>query len=207
VLGGTPQDVKFQCESSSLVIGDDNIIREFATLHRASGEGEMTIIGDNNFIMIGVHIAHNSRIGDGNIFANGAALAGHCRVEDHAFLSSNVGLHQFTRVGRFAMVGGKSKIVQDVLPFFTTDGNPPRVCGLNSVGLRRGGFSAEDRRALRQAYRVLFNSGGELNSRLRQLAESENEHVRHLARFAAESRRGFIRAARGREMCAADDGG
>lgn len=194
ILGGEPQDVKFRGEASCLRIGDDNLIREYATLHRASGEGMETIIGSNNFIMIGVHIAHNCRVGDGNIFANGAALAGHCEIEDHAFLSSNAGLHQFTRVGRYAMVGGKSKIVQDVLPFFTTDGNPPRVRGLNSVGLRRGGFSTEDRRALRRAYRELFDSVGDIGTRLTRLAEDDNQHVRHLARFAIESQRGFIRS-------------
>ncbi|MBA3240227.1 MAG: acyl-ACP--UDP-N-acetylglucosamine O-acyltransferase, partial [Acidobacteria bacterium] len=133
-LGGEPQDVKFKGERSALVVGDDNLIREGATLHRASGEGCVTRVGSRNFLMIGVHIAHNCEVGDDNIFANGAALAGHVRVEDHVFLASNVGAHQFVRFGRFAMVGGKSKIVQDVLPFFTTDGNPPRVRGLNSVG-------------------------------------------------------------------------
>lgn len=194
VLGGEPQDVKFRDEPSRLHIGDDNLIREYATLHRASGEGAETIIGSHNFIMIGVHIAHNCQVGDRNIFANGAALAGHCEIEDHAFLSSNVGLHQFTRVGRFAMVGGKSKIVQDVLPFFTTDGNPPRVRGLNSVGLRRGGFSAEDRGALRLAHRILFGAGVALEMRLQELEQHENEHVHHLARFVRASKRGFIRS-------------
>jgi UDP-N-acetylglucosamine acyltransferase len=121
-LGGEPQDVKFKGETSYLEIGDDNLIRECATLHRASGAGGVTRIGSRNFLMIGVHIAHNCVVGDDNIFANGAALAGHIEVEDHAFLSSNVGCHQFVRIGRYAMVGGKSKIVQDVLPFFTTDG-------------------------------------------------------------------------------------
>lgn len=193
ILGGDPQDVKFRGEASRLVIGDDNLIREFATLHRASGETAETIVGSHNFIMVGVHIAHNCLVGDRNIFANGAALAGHCEIEDHVFLSSNVGLHQFTRIGRFAMVGGKSKIVQDVLPFFTTDGNPPRVRGLNSVGLRRNGFSAEDRRALRAAYRALFSRNMPIEARLQHLAESENEHVRHLAAFARSARRGFIR--------------
>ncbi len=194
VVGGEPQDVKFRGEASRLRVGDDNIIREYATLHRASGEGEATIIGNNNFLMIGTHIGHNCRVGDHNILANGAALAGHCEIEDHAFLSSNVGLHQFTRIGRFAMVGGKSKIVQDVLPFFTTDGNPPRVRGLNSVGLRRGGFAAEDRRALRRAYEALFSAGKEMDARLRELAGNDNEHVRHLAHFAQQARRGFVRA-------------
>src|ERR1700682_3446179 len=158
VLGGEPQDVKFKGEPSSLVIGDDNLIREFCTLHRACGEAQATRIGSRNFFMVGVHVAHNCIVGDDNTFTNGAALAGHIEVEDHVFLSNNVGAHQFVRMGRYAMVGGKSKIVQDVLPFFVTDGNPPRVRGLNTVGLRRAAFSSESRRALRNAYQLLFRS-------------------------------------------------
>ena len=198
VLGGEPQDVKFHGEPSRLVVGDDNLIREHTTLHRASGEGEETRVGSRNFLMIGVHVAHNCDIGDDNVFANGAALAGHIVVEDHAFLSNDAGCHQFVRIGRYAMVGGKSKIVQDVLPFYTTDGNPARVRGLNTVGLRRAGIAVEERRALRLAYSLLFRSGGgTLEERLARLGEIESEHVRHLADFIRASRRGFTRAGRG----------
>ncbi|HKZ77954.1 MAG TPA: acyl-ACP--UDP-N-acetylglucosamine O-acyltransferase, partial [Pyrinomonadaceae bacterium] len=112
VLGGEPQDVKFSGEPSRLIVGDDNVIREFCTMHRACGAGEITRIGSKNFFMVGVHIAHNCVVGDENVFANGVALAGHITVEDHVFLSNNVGAHQFVRFGRYAMVGGKSKIVQ-----------------------------------------------------------------------------------------------
>jgi UDP-N-acetylglucosamine acyltransferase len=195
-LGGEPQDVKFAGERSHLRIGDDNLIREYATLHRASGEGEATVIGHRNFLMIGVHVAHNCEVGNDNIFANGAALAGHIRVEDHVFLSNDVGCHQFVRLGRYAMVGGKSKIVQDVLPFFTTDGNPARARGLNTVGLRRAGFSVESRRALRRAYHLLFRSGLSLAAALDEIERTDDEHARHLADFIRGSRRGFIRAAR-----------
>lgn len=196
VLGGEPQDVKFKREKSRLVIGDDNLIREGATLHRASGENEATIIGSRNFLMIGVHIAHNCVIGDDNIFANEVALAGYITVEDHVFLSNNVGAHQFVQMGRYAMVGGKSKIVQDVLPFFTTDGNPPRVRGLNSVGLRRAGFSSEERRALKDAYRILFRRSLALEDALRELANLDDGNVAHLIEFIRNSRRGFARARR-----------
>lgn len=195
-LGGEPQDVKFRDERSRLVIGDDNLIRESVTLHRASGEGEATVIGSRNFLMIGVHIAHNCSIGDDNIFANNAALAGHITVEDHAFLSNDVGCHQFIRIGRYAMIGGKAKIVQDVLPFFTTDGNPARARGLNSVGLRRAGFSAESRLALRRAYRLLFRERLPLASALDAIESLGDEHTRHLVEFIRGSRRGFTRAAR-----------
>ncbi len=195
VIGGEPQDVKFHRERSYLEIGDDNLIREFCTFHRASGEDEITKIGSRNFFMVGVHIAHNCRIGDDNIFANEVALAGHIIVEDHVFLSNNVGAHQFVRMGRYAMVGGKSKIVQDVLPFFITDGNPARVRGVNSVGLRRAGFSSEARRALKDAYRMLFRSATPVEEVLVQLEQADDENVSHLVSFIRGSKRGFTRAA------------
>jgi UDP-N-acetylglucosamine acyltransferase len=194
VIGGEPQDVKFQGETSYLEIGDDNIIREYCTFHRANGEGETTRIGSRNFFMVGVHVAHNCVIGDDNIFANEVALAGHIEIEDHVFLSNNVGAHQFVRMGRYAMIGGKSKIVQDVLPFFITDGNPPRVRGVNSVGLRRSGFNEDARRALKDAYRILFRSALPLQNALQTLDELEDEHVAHLVNFIRGSKRGFVRA-------------
>jgi len=193
VIGGEPQDLKFKGEQSYLEIGDDNVIREFCTFHRANGEGETTRIGSRNFFMVGVHIAHNCVIGDDNILANEVALAGHITLEDHVFVSNNVGAHQFVRMGRCAMVGGKSKIVQDVLPFFITDGNPARVRGINSVGLRRADFSDEARRALKDAYRTLFRSAVPVAEALDQLNDSDDENVRHLVSFIRESRRGFSR--------------
>ncbi len=193
ILGGEPQDVKFKGERSYLEIGDDNLIREFCTFHRANGEDSFTRIGSRNFFMVGIHVAHNCEIGDDNIFANEVALAGHIVVEDHVFFSNNVGAHQFVRFGRYAMVGGKSKIVQDVLPFFTTDGNPARVRGLNSVGLRRASFSIESRQALKDAYKQLFRSGKPLQDSIRLLAEVHDEHVTHLIQFIRNSKRGFIR--------------
>ncbi|HVI71451.1 MAG TPA: acyl-ACP--UDP-N-acetylglucosamine O-acyltransferase [Pyrinomonadaceae bacterium] len=193
VVGGEPQDVKFRGEESYLEIGDDNQIREFCTLHRASGEGQTTRIGSRNFFMVGVHVAHNCQIGDDNIFANEVALAGHIGIEDHVFISNNVGAHQFVRMGRYAMVGGKSKIVQDVLPFFITDGNPARVRGVNSVGLRRAGFSEEATRALKDAYRKLFRSAMPLQDALRELEQVDDENVSHLLKFIRSSTRGFIR--------------
>ena len=194
VIGGEPQDVKFRRETSYLEIGDDNLIREYCTFHRANGEGETTRIGSRNFFMVGVHVAHNCEIGDDNIFANEVALAGHIRVEDHVFLSNNVGAHQFVRMGRYAMIGGKSKIVQDVLPFFITDGNPARLRGVNSVGLRRGGFTEDERRALKEAYRLLFRTTTPIQDALRELDQIDDENVAHLVKFIRSSKRGFIRA-------------
>jgi len=195
-LGGEPQDAKFKGEASRLVIGDDNLIREYVTIHRACGEGETTRVGSRNFLMVGAHIAHNCVVGDDNTFANGAALAGHIMAEDHIFLSSNVGAHQFVRIGRYAMVGGKSKIVQDVLPYFTTDGNPPRVRGLNIVGLRRAGFPPESRLSLKRAYQLLFRTRLPLAAALKGLEQTDDEHIRHLVNFIRGSRRGFSREQR-----------
>lgn len=194
VLGGLPQDVKYKGEKSFLEIGDDNLIREFGTLHRGSGEGKTTSVGSRNFIMIGVHIAHDCVVGDDNVFANGVALAGHTIVEDHVFFSSNVGAHQFVRFGRYAMVGGKSKIVQDVLPFFITDGNPAYVRGLNIVGLRRAGFTLQQRQALKRAYTLLLRSGLMLEDSLMCLEKLNDENVNHLISFIKNSKRGFIRS-------------
>jgi len=196
ILGGAPQDVKFKGEKSFLTIGDDNLIREFCTFHRANGEGETTRIGSRNFFMVGIHVAHNCQIGDDNIFANEVALAGHIVVEDHVFFSNNVGAHQFVRFGRYAMVGGKSKIVQDVLPFFTTDGNPARVRGLNAVGLRRANFSSESRKALKAAYKLLFRSSLPLADALLSLDQIEDQNVAHLSDFIRGSKRGFTSANR-----------
>ena len=198
VIGGEPQDVKFKDERSYLEIGEDNLIREFCTLHRASGREEVTRVGSRNFFMVSVHIAHNCVIGDDNIFANDVALAGHIVIEDHVFLSNNVGAHQFVRMGRHAMVGGKSKIVQDVLPFFITDGNPPRVRGVNSVGLRRAGFSSEARATLKQAFQVLFRNNLPIEEALAELKRLDDPNVAHLVDFMSSSRRGFTRASRNR---------
>jgi UDP-N-acetylglucosamine acyltransferase len=193
VIGGEPQDVKFKGETSYLEIGDDNIIREFCTFHRANGEGLTTRIGSRNFFMVGVHVAHHCVIGDDNTFANEVALAGHIMIEDHVFLSNNVGAHQFVRMGRHAMIGGKSKIVQDVLPFFITDGNPARVRGVNSVGLQRAGLSEDARRALKNAYKMLFRSKLPVADVLEELGQVDDEHVAHLVSFIRGSKRGFTR--------------
>lgn len=192
-LGGEPQDVKFKGEPSQLIIGDDNRIRENVTIHRATGEGKATYIGSRNFLMIGVHIAHNCRLEDDCVFANGTALAGHILAEDHVYLSSEVGVHQHVRLGRHAMVGGKAAIRQDVLPFLLSDGNPCRVRGLNSVGLRRAGFSLEARLKLKRACHLLLRSRLPLEAALQNMEQLADENVAHMIEFVRASRRGFCR--------------
>jgi UDP-N-acetylglucosamine acyltransferase len=195
-LGGEPQDVKFRGEASRLLIGDDNLIRENVTIHRATGEDMATRIGSRNYLMIGVHIAHNCVLEDDCIFANGTALAGHILVEDHVYLSNEVGVHQFVRLGRYAIVGAKAKVVQDVLPFLITDGNPCRVRGLNSVGLRRAGFSCEARLNLKRACHLLMRSMQPLEIALQNMERLEDANVMHLVHFVRGSRRGFAREPR-----------
>lgn len=196
VLGGEPQDVGFQGGESRLVVGDRNRIREGVTIHRA-GAGRETRIGSDCFLMAYVHVAHDDTLGDGVIVANNVALAGHVSIGDRAFLSGGVVVHQFCRVGRLAMVGGNSKVVQDCLPFVITDGAPGRARGLNVVGLRRAGIGAAQVRALKEGYRLLLRSSLPLETALQRMASVGDPLVDELAAFARSARRGFHRAGRG----------
>jgi UDP-N-acetylglucosamine acyltransferase len=191
VLGGEPQDVSFGGERSELRIGDGNRIREGVTVHRGSAGGSGTVVGSDCFLMAYAHVAHDDVLGDGVILANNVALAGHVTIGARAFLSGGVAVHQFCRVGRLAMIGGLSKVVQDCLPFVTTDGAPARARGLNLVGLRRAGFSTSRIRALQEAYRLLFRSGLRLDTALEKLAGLQDPAVAELAAFIRDSKRGF----------------
>jgi UDP-N-acetylglucosamine acyltransferase len=193
VLGGEPQDTGYEECESHVRIGAGNRFREGVTVHRATQDNAETIIGSNCFLMAYSHIAHDCRLGDRVILANNVALAGHVEIEDQAFLSGGVVVHQFCRVGRLAMVGGNSKIVQDCLPFVITDGVPGRACGLNLVGLRRAGFKSEHIQPLKQAYRILLRSGLALDAALERISEIESPLVASLADFVCNSRRGFCR--------------
>lgn len=191
MLGGEPQDVSFRDQVSYLEIGADNIIREGVTIHRATTEGGSTRIGDANFLMANCHVAHDCRIGDRVIIANGALLAGHVSVSDRAFISGNVVIHQFARVGTLAMVGGLARISQDCLPYMVAEGSPASARGLNLVGLRRAGFTADQIRGLKQAFRTLFRTGRSLQDALGELESSPLPEVQVLAAFVRSSRRGF----------------
>jgi len=159
VLGGAPQDYKFHGEQTFLRIGDSNIMREYVTIHRASGDGEATIIGDNNMLMAYCHVGHNCKIGSGITMANYVGISGHVLVEDKVVFGGIVGVHQCVRVGKLAMIGGFSKVVQDVPPFAIVDGRPTKVCDLNKIGLRRNGVGPHVRAGLRQAYKLMYRSG------------------------------------------------
>ncbi len=192
VLGGEAQVLGLASDFESFVeIGDDNVLREAVTVHRGFRPGSVTRIGDGNYLMVSVHIAHDCQLGSHIVMANNAILAGHVTLEDRVFVSGQVAIHQFTRVGRLAMVAGLAKVVQDCLPFIVTDGNPARARGLNVVGLRRAGFAAETIRALRRAYRGLLRSGLPLEQSLVVLEADDEATVREIATFIRGSRRGF----------------
>lgn len=181
VLGGLPQHMNVPEEPGRVIIGAGNTIREFVTIHRALDEEEATVIGDNNLLMISVHIAHDCRVGNNTIFANSAALAGHVTVGDRAYISGGVGVHQFCRVGPLAMVGGHARVVKDVPPYVTIDGGSGYVVGLNQIGLRRAGCRTEDVIRIKEAYRLIYRSGLNWNEILLRLAEQFNDGL--AARF------------------------
>ncbi|MDR3706893.1 MAG: acyl-ACP--UDP-N-acetylglucosamine O-acyltransferase [Capsulimonadaceae bacterium] len=158
ILGGIPQDRKFKGENSHLIIGKNNIIRECVTIHRAAGAGQETRVGDDNLIMAYSHIGHNCTLGSGITMANMVGIAGHAIIEDRVTVGGFVGIHQFARIGKLAMLGGYSKVVQDVPPFMMADGRPADVIDLNTIGLRRSGVSSAVRINLKQAYKLLYRS-------------------------------------------------
>jgi UDP-N-acetylglucosamine acyltransferase len=172
VLGTEPQDLKYNGAPSQLVIGRGNRIREFVTINRATNEGEATIIGDYNLLMAYVHVAHNCVIENQVVITNAVSLAGHIHIESQARIGGMVGIHQFTRVGRLAMVGAMSRVDRDVPPYLLVEGHPARIRGLNLVGLRRAKGMEGSLPALRQAYRLLYRSGLPLEKALQTLRES-----------------------------------
>lgn len=193
VLGGEPQDIGYQGCESYLRIGSGNRIREGVTMNRGTQPGSSTVVGSDCFIMAYTHIAHDCSLGDRVILANSIALAGHVSIQDQAFISGGVVVHQFCRIGRLAMVGGNAKIVQDCLPFVTTDGNPGVACGLNLVGLKRAGIGLAELQILKQAYRILLRSQLSLEEALSQLANFNHPLLEDWIKFVRGSKRGFCR--------------
>ena len=159
VLGGLPQHVHIPESPGKVAIGNGNVIRENVTVHRALVTDHATTIGDHCLLMVGSHVAHDCMLASHIIVANNAMLAGHVHVDDHAYVSGAVGIHQFCRVGAFAMVGGQAHLVQDVPPYVTVDGLSSLVVGLNKIGLRRAGYDPAAIQALMKAYRVVYRSG------------------------------------------------
>lgn len=158
ILGGDPQDRRYKGEPTFLEIGDDNIIREYVTIHRATGEGKSTRVGNRCYLMAFVHLGHNVALHDDVTIANGVGVAGHVTIEEKVTIGGMTGLHQWVRVGRVAMVGGMSRIVRDVPPFMLVEGMDQTVRDINAVGIRRIGVSAEARMALHKACKLMFRS-------------------------------------------------
>ena len=193
VLGGIPQDHDFKGEVSYVRIADDVVIRENVTIHRATGEGSQTFVGRGTMLMEGVHLGHNVHVGVECTVANKTGLSGHVKVGDYAVVSGLTGFHQFVHVGSYAMVGGLAKIIKDVPPYSMVDGHPGRVYGLNTVGLRRRGFSQEERNRIKHAYKILYDktlSRKQALELLRELADGD-EFAREIVAFVESSRRGL----------------
>jgi UDP-N-acetylglucosamine acyltransferase len=194
VLGTDPLDKNFTGERSFLRIGNGNNIREHYTVSRGTQPESTTEIGDGNYIMTAGHIAHNCKIGNNCVIASCALVAGHVEVEDQAFISGGVVIHQYSRIGRLAMIGGNSRVNSDVPPFFLYSDFNVAPKGLNLVGLRRAGFTKEEIDALKAAYRILYRSGLKLEEALRRIeAELHTRHTQHLVNFIRSSKRGICR--------------
>lgn len=191
IVGHDPQDFGYKGEESHLKIGNGNVIREYTTIHRGNREGTSTVIGDENYFMVQSHVAHNCEVGNNIILAGGSLLAGHVIAEDRALISGNCVVHQFCRIGKFAMMRGLSRTSRDVPPFCIMD-ETHTVKTLNLVGLRRNGFGSARVRAIKNAFVVLFRGGPNMKANLEKVeAELEiTEDVRYLVDFIKNSKRG-----------------
>ena len=185
VLGGPPQDHKFKGEQSYVRIGDRNLIREYVTIHRATGADQATTIGNDNLVMAYVHVGHNCVIGSNTMIASYVGLSGHITVEDGVVLGGMVGVHQFVRIGKLVMLGGYSKVVQDVPPFMLADGRPSDVLELNVRGLRRAGVGPATRASLRHAFKLLYKSNLNRSQALEAIEEEiqPNPELEYLTEF------------------------
>ena len=194
VLGTDPLDKNFQDERSYLRIGNGNKIREHYTISRGTRPESVTTIGDGNYIMTSGHIAHNCTIGNNTVIASCALVAGYVEVEDQAFISGGVVIHQFSKIGRLAMIGGNTRVNMDVPPFLLCSGFDVKAKGLNIVGLKRAGFTLQQVGLLKKAYQVLYRSGLRLEEALEKIeAELADENTQHLAAFIRNSKRGICR--------------
>jgi UDP-N-acetylglucosamine acyltransferase len=195
-IGAPPQSLKFKGEKTFVKIGRDNIIREFVTVHRGTGfGGGVTEIGESNFIMAYSHIAHDCKIGRSVVLSNNATLAGHISIGDYATIGGLVAIHQFVRIGEFAFVGGKAAVVKDIPPYMIAAGDRAKLHGLNTVGLKRQGFSSKTLSLLKKSYRLIFRYGLTLNEAIERVsAEIEQvPEVMHLIDFIKSSERGITR--------------
>nr|WP_320056800.1 acyl-ACP--UDP-N-acetylglucosamine O-acyltransferase [Pseudanabaena sp. PCC 7367] len=189
-IGLEPQDLKYNGAASMVKIGNHNRIREYVTINRATNAGESTVIGDYCLLMAYVHVAHNCNIADRVIITNSVALAGHVTIETQARIGGIVGIHQFTHIGRLAMVGGMTRIDRDVPPFMIVEGNPSRVRAINRIGIERAGIEPDTLKQLKQAFRILYSKDFTLKDAIAKLEMISDPHVQHLRGFLAASTTG-----------------
>jgi UDP-N-acetylglucosamine acyltransferase len=195
-IGAVPQDLKFEGKESKVIVGNNNTIREFVTIHSAtSADIGMTFLGDNNLIMAYCHVAHNCKLGNNIVMANAANLAGHIHVEDYAIIGGLSGVHQFARIGCHSIIGGASAVVTDIPPYITVSGNRAKPYGLNLIGLKRRGFSEETINALKKAYKIVFRSSLLLSVAIERIKEEVEDlpEVRHFTNFIKNAKRGICR--------------
>lgn len=199
VIGGVTQDLKFKGERSFVKIGDNNTIREYVTINRATNKDSVTQIGNNNLIMAYTHIAHDCRIGNNVIIANAGTFAGHVTIEDNATIGGMVGIHQFVNVGTLSIIGGCSKVVKHVPPYSMVDGHPAKNYGLNIIGLKRAGISQKAKTGLKRAFKILFNSGLSLPHALKEVKQTlpQSKEIKNLIHFLktvkSDTKRGVCR--------------
>lgn len=195
LIGNDPQDMKFNGLKTYVHIGDNNVIREYVTIHKSTGEGKATIIGNNNFIMTMAHIAHDCKIGNNTVIVNYAGLSGHIQVDDYAFISGLTAIHQNVRIGAHSMIGGGAKVTMDVAPFMMAADNPARIIGINKVGLKRRGFTKEKIEVIETLYEIFFKSGLQLKEAISKIEFElpKIEEVKYFVDFIKNSRRGILR--------------
>lgn len=193
VIGSIPQDLKYAGAESSVLIGENNIIREYATINLSTTQESQTIVGNNNLIMAYSHIAHDCLVGNNCIIANAGTLAGHVTLEDRAVIGGLAAIHQFVRIGTLAIIGGCSKVVTDIPPYSTCDGHPAKFYGLNLIGLKRSGITKEVIHDLKNAYKIFFHSGLNKKHALEEIKKKypASEEIRHLVEFISSSERGI----------------
>jgi UDP-N-acetylglucosamine acyltransferase len=195
VIGSIPQDLKFKGEKTQVIIGNNNIIREYTTINLATSATGKTTVGNDNLLMAYTHIAHDCVIGNNCVIANCGTLAGHVTIEDRAVVGGLVAIHQFTRVGALSIIGGCSKVVQDVPPYSTCDGHPTKVFGINSIGLERAGLSKDIIQVLKRAFKILFFSELSFSHAIERVNKElpSCKELTYLVNFIQKSERGICR--------------
>jgi UDP-N-acetylglucosamine acyltransferase len=195
VIGTPPQDLKYRGEETKVIIGDNNTIREYVTINRATAATGETKIGNNNLIMAYAHVAHDCVIGNWVVLANLVTLAGHVVIEDKAIVGGSTPIHQFIHIGTMSIVGGLSRVVKDIPPYCKAAGSPMKMFGLNSIGLDRHNFSEEVKIQLKKAYKIVFRSKLNTTQAIQKLEEEKNlcDEVSHFINFIKESERGICK--------------